>query len=70
MNIKAFSPTHMVSIAAGSTSLALADFIPYFFGHPLTSTAYLIINAVSLIAISYSNMKVGISASGADISKG
>lgn len=68
--IKKFSPTHIVSIVMGSVTLLGINFIPYMFNHPISNTAYMVVNAIGLIAISYSNMKVGVSASGLSIDKG
>ena len=67
--VKMFSPTHIVSILAGAGTLLGADLIPFFYGHPLSNTAYMVINVVGIVAISYGNMKVGVSASGLEVQK-
>jgi|ACXJ01.1.fsa_nt_gi hypothetical protein len=67
--VKAFSPTHIISILAGAGTLIGADLIPFFYGHPISNTAYMIINVVGIVAIAYGNMKVGISASGVEVQK-
>ena len=69
MNIKAFSPTHIVSIVSGSLTLLGADLIPYFFNHPLSNLAYMTINVVGIVAIAYGSMKVSVSASGLEVQK-
>ena len=58
--IKAFSPTHIISIVAGSLTLITVNIIPFLTGHPISNTAFIVVNAIGLVAVSYGNMKVGI----------
>ena len=68
--IKKFSPTHIVSIVMESVTLLGINLIPYFYAHPISNTAYIAVNSIGLVAMSYSIMKVGVSASGLTIDKG
>ena len=65
--LKAFSPTHIVSIiTAGATTIAV-DLIPFIFGHPLSASAYIIVNSVGLVMLGYGSRSVVLSSSGVDI---
>ena len=63
INYKVFSPTHIISIVTEGLVLIGVNYFGFVLNH-LSGTAFMAVNIVGLVAMSYSAMKVAVSASG------